>query len=529
PGARRAGRRARSAGRRVHGPRGPERGRIPRGPACRARRIARAADRLPGRALRRAVSGARAESARARPGHPAHADLRAPPRGVDDVRGRHPRRGPEVAARPLRAHPTRTGRSRGRGARGDRLPEAGPRRALRAATGVDRGADRPLGGAAVARGQADHRPAREDHLGARVPSRVAAGPVALAAPVVAASPARVRADEPMGGGGADRGPARRVTGLRGGRAGDGGARLRRSPPSPLARDAALPRRDRAPRDRERSPIPPGLRPLDREHPRGPPPSPRRRERHLTPENAMITTANITVARDGVVATVTLNRPDRRNSLSDEMLADLGAAFAELRDDRSIRVVIVTGAPPVFSAGADAGHAKAATAEERRRLFLSRKSRFRPLFERANPTLENLEQATIAAVNGHAVGGGWGLALACDFRLAAAEAQFWIPEVDLGVPLGIGTTTRFVRLVGPARAKEIIMGCARYSAAEAQAWGLVHRVVPGVGRVKAAGGCAERLAAKPSRPLAEVKARINAIARIGIPEVNAMTEGFLDRE
>src|SRR5229473_1737054 len=157
----------------------------------------------------------------------------------------------------------------------------------------------------------------------------------------------------------------------------------------------------------------------------------------------------------------LNRPDRRNSLSDDMLTELGAAFAEL--------------------------------------------------------------------NGHAVGGGWGLALACDFRIAAAEAQFWIPEVDLGVPLGVGTTTRFVRMVGPARAKEIIMGCARYSAADAQAWGLVHRVVPGAGLAAAVADYAGLLAKKPFRPMAEVKARINAIARTGIPEINAMTEGFLDRE
>ena len=140
----------------------------------------------------------------------------------------------------------------------------------------------------------------------------------------------------------------------------------------------------------------------------------------------MTATNLTLTRDGVIATVTLNRPDRRNSLSDEMLTELGAAFTELRDDRSVRVVIVTGAPPVFSAGADAPHARASTAEERRRLFASRKNQFRRLFERANTTLENLEQATIAAVNGHAVGGGWGLALACDFRIAAAEAQFWIP-------------------------------------------------------------------------------------------------------
>ena len=82
-----------------------------------------------------------------------------------------------------------------------------------------------------------------------------------------------------------------------------------------------------------------------------------------------------------------------------------------------------------------------------------------------------------------------LTLACDFRWAAAEATLGIPEVDLGVPLGVASTTRFVRLVGPARAKEIIMEGRRYTPGEAQAMGLVHRVVP----------------------------------------VNAMTEGFLPRE
>ncbi len=169
-----------------------------------------------------------------------------------------------------------------------------------------------------------------------------------------------------------------------------------------------------------------------------------------------------------------------------------------------------------------------SADERRQAFGQRKSQFRRLFERANTLLERLEQATIAMINGHAVGGGWGLTLACDFRWAAAEAQLWIPEVDLGVPLGVASTTRFVRLVGPARAKEIIMECRRYSAAEAQSWGLVHRVVPGVALAKEVRAYAETWPPSRSRPMAEVKARINAIARTGIPEVNAMTEGFLDR-
>jgi len=238
--------------------------------------------------------------------------------------------------------------------------------------------------------------------------------------------------------------------------------------------------------------------------------------------------NVVLSRDGVIATVTLNRPDRRNALSDAMLSDLAAAFVDLRDDPTSRIVIVTGAPPVFSAGADAGLRGSMSPEEKRAAFASRKSQFRRLFERANTLLEQLEQPTIAMINGHAVGGGWGLTLACDFRIAAVEAELWIPEVDLGVPLGVASTTRFVRLVGPARAKEIIMECRRYTATEAQAMGLVHRVAPGAELAKATREYAERLAAKPFRPLTEMKARINAIARTGMPEVNAMTEGFLER-
>jgi enoyl-CoA hydratase len=240
-------------------------------------------------------------------------------------------------------------------------------------------------------------------------------------------------------------------------------------------------------------------------------------------------ANVTLRHDGPIATVTLDRPEYRNSLSDAMLGELIEAFGALRDDAASRVVIVTGAPPVFSAGAHYPARQGLSPEERRRIFLSTPSQFRRLFERVTSLLENLEQTTIAMINGHAIGGGFGLTLACDFRWAAAEATLGIPEVDLGVPLGVASTTRFVRLVGPARAKEIIMEGRRYTADEAHAMGLVHRVVPGAQLAGVVGEYATRLAAKPFAPLAQVKARINAIARTGIPEVNAMTEGFLRRE
>ena len=241
------------------------------------------------------------------------------------------------------------------------------------------------------------------------------------------------------------------------------------------------------------------------------------------------TDNVRLDREGALATVTLSRPERRNSLSDAMLTDLGRVVTELRDDAAVRVVILTGAPPVFSAGADAALKSSMSAEERRAAMAARKSQFRRLFERVNTMLEGLEQITICAVNGHAIGGGWGLTLACDFRVAAADAQFWIPEVDLGVPLGVASTTRFVRLVGSARAKEIILECRRYSADEVRALGLVHRVVPANDLMKHSRDYAQILLSKPFRPLSEMKARINAIARNAVPEVNAMTEGFLQRD
>jgi enoyl-CoA hydratase/carnithine racemase len=233
-------------------------------------------------------------------------------------------------------------------------------------------------------------------------------------------------------------------------------------------------------------------------------------------------------RVGRVATVTLNRPERRNALSDPLLTELTAVLTDLRDDDTTRVVVLTGSPPVFSAGADAPFHRAMSEAERRRVFGERRTQFRRLFDRATALLEGLEQVTIAAINGHAVGGGWSLTLACDFRLAAAGAEFWIPEVELGVPLGVASTARFVRLVGPARAKEIILEGRRYSAREAQSLGLVHRVVEPAALADEVRALAERLAAKPFPPLAEAKARINVIARTGLPEVNAITEGFLER-
>jgi enoyl-CoA hydratase/carnithine racemase len=225
--------------------------------------------------------------------------------------------------------------------------------------------------------------------------------------------------------------------------------------------------------------------------------------------------DVTVRRDGAIVTVTLNRPERRNALSDPLLVRLAEVLAGLRDDPDSRVVIVTGTPPVFSAGADAGLRASMSVEERRAAFLATRSDFLPLFSRVLDAVEALPLPTIAMVNGHAVGAGWALALACDFRFAAAKAQFWIPEVDLGIPLAWEMTARFVRLAGPARTKEIVMEGRRYPAEEARVLGLVHAVAPGHALAAAVRDYAAMLARKPSRALAEAKARVDRLAPIAL--------------
>jgi len=141
----------------------------------------------------------------------------------------------------------------------------------------------------------------------------------------------------------------------------------------------------------------------------------------------------------------------------------------------------------------------------------------------------LDIPVIARVNGHALGGGFEMMLGCDLVVAAAEASFGLPEPRVGLLPLDGGMVLLQRQVAFRQAMGVLLTGRRFSAAEAQSWGLVHQVHPGTELAKAVREYADMLARKPTRPLAEMKARINTIARTGVPEVNAMTEGFLDRE
>ncbi len=170
-----------------------------------------------------------------------------------------------------------------------------------------------------------------------------------------------------------------------------------------------------------------------------------------------------------VAWVTINRPESRNALSKAINLELIAVVGEIGDDPEVRAAVITGAgSKAFCAGADLKERKGVTAEETG-----------PYVDAIGGAINawgNLRLPTIAALNGYAFGGGVELALACDFRIAVESAVFALTEVRLGILPGAGGTQRLPRLVGEARAKELILLGRRVTAQRAAEIGLVNEVV-----------------------------------------------------
>jgi enoyl-CoA hydratase len=177
-----------------------------------------------------------------------------------------------------------------------------------------------------------------------------------------------------------------------------------------------------------------------------------------------------LARQEAVAILTLDRQEVFNALSFAMLREIGDAFDQVAQSDA-RALIVTGAgPKAFCAGAD-------IKELRGRSLLEQK-RGAELGQGVFAKLDALPVPSIAVINGHAFGGGLELAMACTFRLAARHAKMGLPEVKLGLIPGYGGTQRLPRLVGEARALEIIMTGRTLDAEEAFRIGLVHRLIDG---------------------------------------------------
>ncbi len=230
---------------------------------------------------------------------------------------------------------------------------------------------------------------------------------------------------------------------------------------------------------------------------------------------------LTLDIDGPVARVWLNRPARRNALNALALEEIAAVFDELQRHFEVPVVILGGRGVSFCAGADrkdppARIARGSGAGARERRFVAQVGR------RAVEAIERVEAITIARLHGHAIGGGLALALACDFRIAAASTVFHVPEVDLGIPLSWGAVPRLAREVGVARAKELILMCDRFDAATAAGCGLLNRVVPDHELDTVVDDWARRLAAKAPWALHMTKTQFRAYAR-AVP-LGDVTEG-----
>ncbi|MBN8866031.1 MAG: enoyl-CoA hydratase/isomerase family protein [Solirubrobacterales bacterium] len=206
-----------------------------------------------------------------------------------------------------------------------------------------------------------------------------------------------------------------------------------------------------------------------------------------------------------VGTLVLNRPDKLNALSPQMLEELIAAAGWFDDRPEVKAVLVRGAGRAFTAGSDlsaTGNTGPGNETLREGLDLGR---------RMIDAIADMRALTVAAIHGHCVGGGVVLASACDIRIAAEGTRFAIPEVDLGMPLTWGGVPRLVRELGPSLTKDLVLTCRSFDAEEAHRMGLVTRLVSPAELESEAGAVAEKLASQPAYALTTTKRHVDAVA------------------
>ena len=204
-----------------------------------------------------------------------------------------------------------------------------------------------------------------------------------------------------------------------------------------------------------------------------------------------------------IATLTLNRPDKLNALSGEMMEELVPIMERLAEDKEVRCVVVTGAGRGFCAGGDiAGMASGETVPDENPV-----ARLRRL-EETSRLLHEMPKPTIAMVNGPAAGAGLSIALACDIRIAGESARFGTAFIRIGFSGDFGGTWMLQRLVGPAKARELYFTGDLIDAREAERIGLVNRVVPDDQLASETRALAERMAKGPPIALARMKQNMN---------------------
>ncbi|WP_411682670.1 short-chain-enoyl-CoA hydratase [Clostridium thailandense] len=210
--------------------------------------------------------------------------------------------------------------------------------------------------------------------------------------------------------------------------------------------------------------------------------------------------NVVLDKQSHIAILSFNRPKALNALNSDVLNELNQILDEINNGEEIYVVIITGYGKAFVAGADISEMKNKTPEEARRFADLGLSVFRKI--------ELMEKPVIAAVNGFALGGGCELAMSCDIRIASEKAKFGQPEVGLGITPGFAGTQRLSRLVGIAKAKELIFTGDLIDAVEAEKLGLVNKVVVHDQLMTEALALAEKIVSKAQIAIRYSKTSIN---------------------
>lgn len=217
-----------------------------------------------------------------------------------------------------------------------------------------------------------------------------------------------------------------------------------------------------------------------------------------------------VTVDERIATVTLNRPDRYNAIGAKMVDELRDALEEIERAEDVRAVILTGAGErAFCSGVDL--------KERREMSEDdRWAHNRALNDFSN-RLARLQMPAVAAINGLAFGGGFEMTLACDFRIGAEHAELALPEVGIGIIPGSGGTQRLPRLIGPSRAKELVLTARRIDADTAFRMGILNRVVSGEALIEEARALAFEIARNSPLAVAYGKAAVDTAMETSIEQ------------
>jgi enoyl-CoA hydratase/carnithine racemase len=213
---------------------------------------------------------------------------------------------------------------------------------------------------------------------------------------------------------------------------------------------------------------------------------------------------VTIERHESIAIVRMTRTENLNAFNRELTVELTEAARSFHNDHETRAVILTGTPRAFSAGADLKEARPKTtfAEQRERSHLGR---------HLCRAWEEMPQTTIAAIEGPAVGAGVAIAISCDWRVMAKSAFLYVPEVKIGLTLQWQAIPRLIALVGPARAKRIVMLCEKMGPEQALAWGLIEEIADDGKAVDKAMKLAQAATTMPPVIMTMTKQAINATA------------------